>query len=120
MDKIAVEETNQSQTPEEQQHIEVLEAETDVEDRSFRNRSKKKTALEPDERLISRMIMDEFLVGILEPDPTREPHPLFQLHRYSSDMLLKLLRCTRELEHIVGDEITTRNRRLIDISPEKD
>jgi len=65
------------------------------------------------ELLLTKMIMHEFILGILEPDPSREPPPLFHLNRYSEATLFKLLKCTKDLETIVHDEIMARRRVLI-------
>lgn len=63
--------------------------------------------------LMRQMIMQEFVLGILQPNPSREPPALFRLNQYTEDMLLELLKCAKDLEMILSEEIKTRNRLLI-------
>jgi len=108
--KLADEDERQRQV---QERIKVVTLPTDDEmDVPFMGRADN-GSIEAKKLILTRWIMQEFVLGMLEPDANREPSPLFQLHLHSDEMLRALLQGARELENIVGDEITARSRLLI-------
>jgi hypothetical protein len=110
LEKITSEEKSKQQV---QERMELVDAETDNTGHLPYDLSEDRFSNDSKELFLTKLIMHEFMLGILAPDANREPSPLFHLHRYSEDMLLALLQCTRDLDSIVHYYVILRDIKLI-------